>query len=250
MHVGQAASSRWPWAKGWTRRYFVLSGGVLVHLKSKDAKVPRGMVSLDGATVRVHACPGLHTGFCVMLVARTRSAFWRGREGEELTWCWRAALALFPESRRDAIEWQVALEHNVGALEAGGKSEVRLAKSLSRRKLAVLDLPADVMLGVDVRTATTDTVNERAALSAGGDAEEAHDVLRIGAFYEVLGVPPNCTFEQARKAYYALAKSFHPDKNPEADRAKFALINRAFEVVKVCCCCSGASQGHKQGPAH
>ena len=95
-----------------------------------------------------------------------------------------------------------------------------------------MDLPTDIMLGVDVKTATTETVNERVAADANDEGEKPHDVLRIGAFYEILGVPPDCSLETARKSYYQLAKAYHPDKNPDADRAKFALINRAFEVIK------------------
>ena len=99
-----------------------------------------------------------------------------------------------------------------------------------------------------------------------GIQTKQHDVLRIGAFYEILGISPSCSTDQARKVSFVCSSvnliredssyftgllptgqdvrcairrllsndchRFHPDKNPDADRAKFALINRAFEVVK------------------
>ena len=69
------------------------------------------MVHLEGATVRSHECPGMHSGFCLILVARSRT------------------LILFPESRTETIEWLVALENNISVLEASAVDEAKVRAS-------------------------------------------------------------------------------------------------------------------------
>lgn len=53
-------------------------------------------------------------------------------------------------------------------------------------------------------------------------------------YYEILGVGKNATQSEIKKAFYALAKKYHPDMNkddPDAER-KFQEINKAHEVLK------------------
>ncbi|XP_057181807.1 dnaJ heat shock protein family (Hsp40) member A3b isoform X2 [Triplophysa rosa] len=52
-------------------------------------------------------------------------------------------------------------------------------------------------------------------------------------FYEILGVPRTATQKDIKKAYYQLAKKYHPDTNPDDPQAKekFAQLAEAYETL-------------------
>lgn len=52
-------------------------------------------------------------------------------------------------------------------------------------------------------------------------------------YYAILGVSPNASHEEIRRAYLTLVKKYHPDQNPDDPSAheKFVLIQEAYEVL-------------------
>ncbi|HPI10580.1 MAG TPA: DnaJ domain-containing protein, partial [Catalimonadaceae bacterium] len=53
----------------------------------------------------------------------------------------------------------------------------------------------------------------------------------MATLYEILGVPPDATDDQIKKAFRKLAKLHHPDHNIGIDPSRFRKIFEAYEVL-------------------
>ncbi|KAH3762637.1 Calcium/proton exchanger [Pelomyxa schiedti] len=72
-----------------------------------------------------------------------------------------------------------------------------------------------------------------ASSSSSSAGKSASEFLKGVNLYDILEVPKDATQSQITKAYYRLAKMYHPDKNPDNPQAedRFKMISEAYQVL-------------------
>ncbi|XRB13847.1 J domain-containing protein [Pseudoscourfieldia marina] len=76
-------------------------------------------------------------------------------------------------------------------------------------------------------------LKERQRAAAGVSVTCNDKDVKDSSLYDTLGVEPNATQSELKKAYYNLARSLHPDKNPNDPEAhqRFQRIGEAYQIL-------------------
>lgn len=130
------------------------------------------------------------------------------------------SLALGKEWDKDAEEW-IDYDMSVESDTLLGINEEAFVEHVNQKKSAR-------ELYSQNRASRTNPVDE-------GDAPRPVKKKNVQdrVFYDILGVEPEATASEIKKAYYIKAKKNHPDRNPDDAEAKanFQKISQAYEVL-------------------
>lgn len=235
----------------WRKRYFMLSGRLLVYSKHRGSKGSKGIIDLAGAEVEAVVIPsGLRNRgedtYEVRLHPRGTNRVYRLRpervKGEGRS------------QKREARDWAASIRNNIRIADKEGdirkKNKIRMQSESEKRdklkqrrlfkrlssaktKSYAWEQERDLLQEEeDVRQQKAFRQDNGAPSEIGQDISLTEEDENLQTYYKLLGVIPKATPSMIKKAYRALARDFHPDKNPDADKYKFAEIARAFEVLK------------------
>ena len=234
----------------WRKRYFMLSGRLLVYSKSRGSKGSKGIIDLAGAEVEAVVIPsGLRNRgedtYEVRLHPRGTNRVYRLRpeklKGEKNS------------QKREARDWAASIKNNIRIADKEGdirkKNKTRMQSEAAKRdklkqrrifkrlssakKSYAWEQERDMLQEEEaVRQEKAFRQDNGAPSEIGRDISIPEEGEDIETYYKLLNVIPKATSSMIKKAYRALARDFHPDKNPDADKYRFAEIARAFEVLK------------------
>jgi len=176
-------------------RWFILRDEILLYCLSRENQRPRRMMKLlycQCAVYRKGELNGPKPSVYIIFVV-PQSPLER-------------KFKLSTESEEEAREWHNAISNNIAATHE--LQDIVVAKAKLSRKT---ETRRTSQVGVDM-------------------AEQPREQPQT--YYEIVGVPHNATTEQIRKTYYALARNYHPDKNPDVDAKGFAEVSKAYSILK------------------
>ena len=198
---------RWGGRGRWRRRHFVLGAKSLAYMKDESSQVPKGMLDLSEMTIITDTYTIGRTSTPHAILLRTRDR----------------AVRICAQSHRDILDWYTAIVNNVARLRSAAPGMVSTPPP-NRTPRDVLE----AMRKADARERERRRKEEEAM-------PKPKDFFPLYQppedYYSMIGVPPDASRSKIKRAYYKLAKDFHPDRNPDADPHHFAELSKAYAVI-------------------
>jgi hypothetical protein len=191
----------------WRRRWFVLSGRLLVYMSSPASNEVGRMFDLNQIDV-VTDPRGL---------GRTATPHAIGIQDHA------RRIILCAESHAEIVKWYRAIVLNVALLCAHTRPPVKSLAPPDRTKQSPMVAWRNEMLA-----------KHRAALPVPPPPQDAwfYPHYRLPpSHYDRLGVPPDASQSLIKKAYYRLARESHPDRNDGVPQEDFAGISLAYDML-------------------
>ena len=113
------------------------------------------------------------------------------------------------------------------------RNTIGLARIGDQVTLTVDRRGSEISIPVRIEAATATANTNTQPHAAARQRTAADPLMATQTPYEVLGVKPNATADEIRKAYRKLAKQFHPDLNPgkPAAEARFKAVSAAHDIL-------------------
>ena len=202
------SGKRWGGRGRWQKRWFTLSGRLLVYTASESSNAVKGM--LDLATVDIETDPAkigsAMTPHTIMITDAT-SGQKRSR-----------SIKLSAHSHAEILEWYYAIVKNIALLCLG----VRVQRSLP-------PVNPDKAKGTDKATYAESNNLPEPPMPVPSLFYPLYK--REPSYYDELGVTPDAGAGEIKRAFYRLARDFHPDRNPDVNPHEFAAKSRAYDTL-------------------
>ncbi|GBG28420.1 DnaJ family protein [Hondaea fermentalgiana] len=189
----------------WKKRYFRLTNKMLICFKDQYSQTPKQILSLEKIEVEtdLNKIGKTPTKFAMLVYEMGRS---------------KDGFRICASDYRTILSWFHMIVHNALC------SQNQLSPQPPRDPR-----PVDPAAS---RKKSEESERPKMPEQPPPKAEDFYPQYVLPAtHYDIIGVQPTAERKEIRKQFYKLAACYHPDKNPDADPAEFAMLSQAYTVL-------------------